>query len=381
MLVGHRRVVVTVERRLSGCSPPPGAVAYPPTIDVTHRSSAIELHDATRQPPALVRQGNGYQVRLPVFEGPFDLLLQLIARRKLDVSEVDLAEITAGFLTSIGLAGDDRTGRTRRAGGADTEADTEADKEADIEADIEADTEAEHEPVRGVEPGLDLDTATHFLLVAATLAELKAARLLPAGQRHEFDDLLLEARDLLYARLLEYRAFHEVSRLLADAIATNEGYVPRTVPLEPRFRRLTPDVELEVGAGGLAALAAAALAPRPAPTVSIAHIPPAHLTLREAARRLLGRLRRPGEGCTFRELVTGLTRSELVVHFLAVLELYKLGYLGLDQSRPFGDLYVERRRAGSVDLALLDRLEAAVGAAPAGDAGRQGQGTPAPDAR
>ncbi|HEX2026580.1 MAG TPA: ScpA family protein [Nitriliruptorales bacterium] len=322
------------------------------------------MEDTAARPPEVVPQGSGYQVRLPVFEGPFDLLLQLIARRRLDVSEVDLAEITADFLGSIGRAGDGGAGRPRRTSGADGE--------------------AGRDPDHGFAHGLDLDTATRFLLVAATLAELKAARLLPAGQRAEFDDLLVEARDVLYARLLEYRAFHEVSGLLADAMAANEGYVPRTVPLEPRFRQLAPDVDLEVGAEGLGALAAAALAPRPRPTVSLAHIPPAGLSLREAARRLLARLPWPGDGRTFRELVTGLTRSEQVVHFLAALELYKLGYLDLDQPSPFGDLHVERRRAGGADLALLDRLDrpqAPVGAAAADDSDGQGQGAPAPDPR
>lgn len=258
----------------------------------------------------------GYHVRLDVFQGPFDLLLQLIARRKLDITEVDLADITADFLAHLRL---------------------------DV-------------PEGGI-AALDLDTATHFLVIAATLIELKAARLLPTDGDDELDELLTEARDILYARLLEYRAFREASAILAARFNAHAGYLPREVPLETRFQDLAPDAELHIDVHGVAALAASALAPKPEPKVSVAHIHRAYLSVREAANRLLGRLHRIGERATFRDVVRGLGRDERVVHFLAVLELYKIGQLEVDQPRPFGDLYLERREGGH-DLALLDDAEA-----------------------
>jgi segregation and condensation protein A len=269
----------------------------------------------------------GYQVRLELFEGPFDLLLQLIARRKLDVSEVDLADITGDFLASIGLD----------AGG-----------------------------VGGVGE-LELDTATHFLVVAATLIELKAARLLPEEERHELDDLLAEARDVLYARLLEYRAFREAAAVLHQRFRDNQAYAARQVPLEPRYQQLVPDTRLAVDPDGLAAIAASALAPRPAPRVSTAHLSRAYLTVREAAARVLARVTEPGEATTFEAVAAGLGRPDRVVHFLALLELYKLGHVDLEQADRFGSLRVERR-AGGQDLAALDRAEAA----PAGAAAAAG---------
>lgn len=291
------RVVVTLARvedpRATGTTAPP-----------------VDPEAAADEKPS-----TAYRVRLDVFEGPFDLLLQLIARRKLDVTEVDLADITADFLAHLRL----------------------------------------DDPESGIAE-LDLDTATHFLVIAATLIELKAARLLPADDGDELDELLAEARDVLYARLLEYRAFRDVSGLFAARFEAHAGYLPREAPLEPRFQDLVPDVKLPIDPIGLAALAASALAPRPEPKVSVAHIHRAYLSVREAANRLLARLRGAGERSTFREVVRGLTRDERVVHFLAVLELYKIGHLGLDQPEPFGELYLERREGGH-DLALLDLAE------------------------
>lgn len=280
-----------------------------------------------------------YQVKLEVFEGPFDLLLQLIARRRLDVSEVDLAEITADFLAHL----------------------------------------------QGIED-LDLETATRFLVVAATLIELKAARLLPAEERDEVEDLLGDARDLLYARLLEYRAFRDVARLLAHRLVRHEGNLGREVGPEPWMQRLVPDTPLPVDAAGLAALAAGATIERPEPSVDLTHIRKSYITIRDAAVELLGGL--GGERrslARFDELVGGRGRGDRVVFFLAALELFKLGHVDLEQRDHHGPLLVGRRSDGA-DLEILTDLDdegATTGAAEveedAGADGPAGAGADHPD--
>ena len=251
-----------------------------------------------------------YQVKLEVFEGPFDLLLQLIARRRLDVSEVDLAEITADFLAHL----------------------------------------------RGIED-LDLETATRFLVVAATLIELKAARLLPAEERDEVEDLLGDARDLLYARLLEYRAFRDVARLLSHRLVRHEGNLAREVGPEPWMQRLVPDAPLPVDAAGLAALAASVTVEREEPSVDLTHIRKSYITIRDAAVELLGGL--TGQRASlapFDELVGERGRGDRVVFFLAVLELFKLGHLELEQDDHRGPLLVGRREDGT-DVDVLAELD------------------------
>jgi segregation and condensation protein A len=265
-----------------------------------------------------------YQVKLEVFEGPFDLLLTLIARRKLDVTEVDLGDITAEFLAHLG---------------------------------------------EGLEE-LDLETATRFLVIAATLVELKAARLLPREEREELEDLLSDARDLLYARLLEYRAYRDVARILAHRLIQHETVLPREVPPEPWLQRLTPEAPLPVDANGLAALAAAATAPTPEAAVDLSHIRKSYVTIREAAMEVLDRLGDEGSAARFRELTEGRARGDRVVFFLALLELFKLGHVDLDQPDHRGPLSVARR-PGGIDLASLtdeDEDEPDDGDDPAGTA-------------
>ena len=238
-----------------------------------------------------------YEIRLEVFEGPFDLLLQLIARRKLEVTEIDLADITADFLAHL--------------------------------------TALE---------SVDLETATKFLVVAATLIELKAARLLPSDEQDAAEDLLAEARDLLYARLLEYRAFREIADDLRLLFAASEHFVGREVPLESRFRRLVPDTTLAIDPVGLARLAAAATRPPPVEHVDLAHVRRATMSIREATRDLLDRL--GGGRARFDELASGRARHERVVFFLAALELYKLGHLELEQPDLRGPMEVTHREGG-----------------------------------
>ncbi|MGH8896029.1 MAG: segregation and condensation protein A [Egibacteraceae bacterium] len=237
-----------------------------------------------------------YHVCVSSFEGPFDLLLHLIARHKVDIYDIPLAEITDDYLAAI--------------------------RELEI---------------------LDLEVATEFLVVAATLIELKAARLLPGEDDPELDEVALEARDLLYARLLDYRIFKEAAAAVAERLDAHGGYVPRAVPLEERFRRCLPEVELPVDAYGLAALAARALAARSTPTVDLSHVQPVRLSVREAAGMVMGELDRAGGRASFQELVAGCRhRIEVIIHFLALLELYKLERVDLEQAASFVELVVQR---------------------------------------
>lgn len=239
-------------------------------------------------------------VDLEVFQGPFDLLLELIARRRLDVTEVDLAEITGDYLAS--LDGIDR---------------------------------------------VDLETATRFLVVAATLVELKAARLRPSDDVEDAHDLLAQARDLLYARLLEYRAFRDVAAALGDRLDVQARHHARDVDLEPRFRRLVPQEPIAVSLADLARHGARAVAVEPDQAIGLDHIRRTFLSIREAAEVILGGLGAVGTRATFDELVTGRSRSDAVVVFLAALELYKLGHVELDQQQHRGPLGVLRRPAAA----------------------------------
>jgi len=235
-----------------------------------------------------------YQVSLSTFEGPFDLLLHLISRRTVDVYDIPIAAITDDYLAVL----------------------------------------AQMETV-------DLEPATEFLVVAATLVELKAARLLPDDAEEDLDELALEARDLLYARLLEYRTFKEGAAWVRARLEAHAGHVPRRVALEERFARIRPDVTLPLDAEGLAALAARVLAEQPSPVVDLGHLQPVRLTVREAAGMVLDELERAGGRVSFRELTAGCRhRGEVIVHFLALLELFKLDLVDLEQAGTSGALTV-----------------------------------------
>jgi segregation and condensation protein A len=245
--------------------------------------------------PAAEEHQHGFEVHLDNFEGPFDLLLGLIAKHKLDITEVSLHKVTDEFIAHI--------------------------------------------RARGTE--WDLDQASYFLLVAATLLDLKAARLLPAGEVEDEEDLaLLEARDLLFARLLQYRAYKEVAAVFAGRIARESRRFARTVPMEPRFAGLLPEVLIGLGPAEFARLAAKTLAPKPVPTVSVEHIYAPQASVREQANLLVERLRRV-ERATFRTLTADCAGTfEIVARFLAVLELYREQAVSLEQLEPLGELYV-----------------------------------------
>ena len=240
----------------------------------------------------------GFRVRLDNFEGPFDLLLQLIFARRLDVTEVALHEVTDEFIVYT----------------------------------------------RDIGPALELDETTAFLVIAATLLDLKAARLLPAGEVDDAEDLaLLEVRDLLFARLLQYRAFKHVAEMFAELEAAALRSYPRAVALEERYSELLPEVMIGVDAQSFAEIAAAAFTPRPVPTVGTDHLHAARVSVPEQAERLLAMLERRGEGqwASFSDLVADCSEPiQIVGRFLALLELYRSRAVAFDQSEPLGALQV-----------------------------------------
>lgn len=238
---------------------------------------------------------SGFAVRLDNFEGPFDLLLSLISKHKLDVTEVALSQVTDEFIAHIKLGGDD----------------------------------------------WDLDQTTSFLVVASTLLDLKAARLLPAGDVEDEEDLaLLEARDLLFARLLQYRAYKQVAAIFETRLAAEAKRHPRLVGLDERFATLLPEVLIGLGLAEFAALAAQALAPKPDPVVSLTHIHAPTVSVREQAALVVDRLRRHG-AMTFRALAGDAPDVVTkVARFLALLELFREGVVGFDQVTPLGELTI-----------------------------------------
>jgi segregation and condensation protein A len=283
-------------------------VSYRPPMsapaDTPPATLAAEERPAAAAPPDDARPGRTapFQVRLENFEGPFDLLLHLIAKHQLDVTEVALSQVTDDFIAHIRALGTE----------------------------------------------WDLGQATEFLVVAATLLDLKAARLLPAADVEDEEDLaLLEARDLLFARLLQYRAYKQAAALFGRLIAEHAHRHARTVELEPRFAELLPEVLLGVGPEQFARIAARALAPKPIPTVSTDHIHSPKVSVREHAIILRERLARLG-GATFRALTHDCQHTlEVVARFLALLELYRESVVAFDQVTALGELHV--RWTGSGD--------------------------------
>ena len=252
-----------------------------------------------------------FEVRLDNFEGPFDLLLNLIAKHRLDVTEVALSKVTDEFIAHV------------KAGG----------------------------------PVWDLEQTTSFLLVASTLLDLKAARLLPQGDVEDEEDLaLLEARDLLFARLLQYKAFKTVAGMLGERLAGEARRHPRSVGLEERFAGLLPEVLIGIGLEQFAALAARALAPKPAaPQVGLTHIHAPQVSVREQAAIVVERLRRAG-AMTFRALCgDSPDRFTTVARFLALLELFRDGAVAFEQLTPLGELTVRWTGDDDTDVdALID---------------------------
>ncbi|MFC9425218.1 segregation and condensation protein A [Streptomyces sp. NPDC056987] len=239
-----------------------------------------------------------FTVRLANFEGPFDLLLQLISKHRMDVTEVALSQVTDEFMAHL----------------------------------------------RAMGPEGDLDQTTGFLVVAATLLDLKAARLLPAAEIEDEADLaLLEARDLLFARLLQYRAYKRVAEIFGERLETEGRRHPRTVGLEPHHAELLPEVVISVGAEGFARLAVKAMQPKPRPRVYVDHIHAPLVSVREQAGIVVALLRERG-GMSFRELTADAEGADgtltVVARFLALLDLYRERVVALEQDEALGPLMV-----------------------------------------
>lgn len=270
---------------------------------------------------------SGFQVHLDVFSGPFDLLLGLIAKHKLDITEIALAQVTDEFIAHI-RAGE----RAAALGGRDW----------------------------------DLSQASEFLLVAATLLDLKAARLLPSAQVEDAEDLeLLEARDLLFARLLQYRAYKVVAADLGTHLEAGARRHGRNVGLEPHLAALLPELVWQMGPDQLAVLAARALAPRAAPPgVDLSHLHAPLVSVREQAAVLVDRLRRQG-ATTFRALTADAGEPVVVVvRFLALLELFREGVLAFDQVEPLGELTVRWTGTDDGEISVSDDFDREDGSAP-----------------
>lgn len=246
-----------------------------------------------------------FKVRLENFEGPFDLLLQLISQHELDVTEVALHQVTDDFIAHT----------------------------------------------RALGAQWNLDETTEFLVIAATLLDLKAARLLPAAQVEDEDDLaLLEARDLLFARVLQYRAYKQVAALFGELEAGALRRYPRSVAIEERYIGLLPEVMLGVDPERFAEIAVAVFRPKPPPVVATDHLHAAKVSVAEHAATLRLRLAESG-AATFSELVADCAHTlEVVARFLALLDLYRDTSVEFEQADPLGELHV-RWRGGTVEEA------------------------------
>ncbi|GGW41936.1 MULTISPECIES: segregation and condensation protein A [Streptomyces] len=268
----------------------PEPVAEPESEPVAEPVPVADSAGSSPEPPDGV-----FKVRLANFEGPFDLLLQLISRHKMDVTEVALSKVTDEFMAHI----------------------------------------------RAMGPDWDLDQTTEFLVVAATLLDLKAARLLPAAEVEDEADLaLFEARDLLFARLLQYRAYKRIADIFQERLEVEARRYPRTVGLEPHHAELLPEVVISIGAEGFARLAVKAMQPRPKPQVYVDHIHAPLVSVQEQAGIVVALLRRFGEA-SFRTLVEDTDDTLTVVaRFLALLELYREKAVALDQESALGELLV-----------------------------------------
>ncbi|WP_399521826.1 segregation and condensation protein A [uncultured Gulosibacter sp.] len=238
---------------------------------------------------------DAFQVSLEVFEGPFDLLLQLIAKHELDITEISLSKVTDEFISHVA----------------------------------------------SLETAGELDQASEFIVVAATLLDMKLVSLLPQGDYVDAEDVaVLEARDVLFARLLQYRAYKEAAKWLQSRFDVEEHRHARTVPLEPQLREREPELVFPLSLTDFAALAAIVFTPKAIPTVGLDHLHAPLVSIREQATVLVRRLRENGPA-PFTELVADAdTPGVVIARFLAVLELYRRAVVALEQEQPLGSLTV-----------------------------------------
>ncbi|MFM7451402.1 MAG: segregation and condensation protein A, partial [Actinomycetota bacterium] len=279
--------------------------------------SAQPSSNTLASPAQSISEGRvaGFSVHLENFDGPFDLLLQLISRHRMDITDVAIATVTDEFISYI----------------------RELEK---------------------TEAGWKLDHASEFVVVAATLLDLKAARLLPSGQIDDEEDLaLLEARDLLFARLLQYRAFKEIASILSERILEQEKTFARSVSLDPVFAALLPEVLIGVTPERFAAIANRVLTPKTAPTLSVEHL---HLPLVSVAAEALGvvsTLRRH-KTISFRALVSDAANTLVVVaRFLALLELFKEGSVRFEQVVALGERQITWVGSDEGEIRVSDEFD------------------------
>lgn len=275
-------------------------------------ASGIDLASDSIEPTAA---SNEFSVHLNNFDGPFDLLLQLISRHKLDITEISLSLVTdefIAFIRALELSGE----------------------------------------------GWRLDQATEFLVVAATLLDLKAARLLPSGEVDDEGDLaLLEARDLLFARLLQYRAFKEIAATFGERIALQDKAFPRVVALDPALSALLPEVLIGVGAERFAAIADRVLTPKAPVLISVEHLHLPLVSVAEESKGVVEALRR-SKTLSFRSLIADAGSTLVVVaRFLSLLDLYRQGVLRFDQVSALGELQVSWIGSESGEVEISDEFD------------------------
>ena len=277
--------------------------------------SAVAPEEITSEQAESIAPESGFSVHLDNFDGPFDLLLQLISRHKLDITEISLSMVTDEFIAFI---------RALEVSG----------------------------------EGWRLDQATEFLVIAATLLDLKAARLLPSGEIEDEEDLaLLEARDILFARLLQYRAFKEVAASFQDAIAIADKSFPRVVALDPALASLLPEVLIGVGAQRFAAIAERVLTPKAPPVVAVEHLHSALVSVAEESRLVVEALRK-GRTVSFRNLIQGADSTLVVVaRFLALLDLYRQGALRFEQVIALGELQISWVGSDEGEILVTDEFD------------------------
>ena len=280
-------------------------------IDTPAQSAALSNALAKEE----VEIGAGFSVHLDNFDGPFDLLLQLISRHKMDITEVSLSIVTDEFIAFI---------RSLEASG----------------------------------EGWRLDQATEFLVIAATLLDLKAARLLPSGEVEDEEDLaLLEARDILFARLLQYRAFKEIAATFAAQIEAADKSFARVVALDPALSALLPEVLIGVGATRFAAIAERCLTPRTPPVVAVHHLHSSSVSVAEESKRVVEALR-AGRTLSFRNLISDADSTLVVVaRFLALLDLYRQGVLRFDQVMALGELQISWTGSDSGEIEATNEFD------------------------
>jgi segregation and condensation protein A len=243
-------------------------------------------------------RGSGFALNIGNFDGPFDLLLSLISKHEMDITEVSLSKVTDEFISYL----------------------------------------------KTLDENEELEQATEFLVIAATLLDLKIAGLLPKGEVVDAEDVaLLEAHDLLFARLLQYRAFKEVSAWFSESFASEQGRTAREVRIEERFREQKPELNWTMPVEEFSKLAEEVLTPRLIPTVGLTHLHAPRVSIREQAAEVIAILRRSPK-VTFREVIASISdRAVVVARFLAVLELYRYNAIGFEQESPLGDLQITWR--------------------------------------